>query len=68
MRPSNCLGVYQLDFTCNPLYIGETKEIVITRTTELQQDSFNGKWEIVGATERYLECHGQFNWLKPETL
>ena len=61
-------GVYQLDCTCNALYIGETKKKVITRTIEHQQDSFNGKWESSGATEHCLECHGQFNWINPKTL
>ena len=61
-------GVYQLDCTCNALYIGETKKKVITRTIEHQQDSFNGKWESSDATEHCLECHGQFNWINPKTL
>ena len=60
--------VCQLDCTRNALYIGETKKEVITRTTEHQQDSFDGKWEISGATDHYLECHGQFNWINPKTL
>ena len=34
-------GVYQLDCTCNALYIGETKKKVIARSVEHQQDSFN---------------------------
>ena len=61
-------GVYQLDCTRNPLYIGETKKKVITRTIEHQQDSFNGRWESSGATDYCLECHGQFNWINPKTL
>ena len=32
------------------------------------KDSFKGKWEISGATEHCLECHGQFNWISPKTL
>ena len=59
--------VYQLDCTCNALYIGETKK-VITRTIVNQQDSFNGKSESSGATEHCLQCHGQFNWINPKTL
>ena len=67
--PSNSFpGGYQLDCTCNALYIGETKKRVITRTIEHQQDSFNGKWGRLGGTEHFLECHGQFNWIKPKTL
>ena len=57
LLPNSFPGVYQLDFTYNPLYIGETKKKVITRTIEHQQDSFNGKWESSGATEHCLECH-----------
>ena len=68
LLPSSFPGVYQLDCTCNALYIGETKKKVITRTIEHQQDSFNGQWECLGATEHCLECHGQFNWINPETL
>ena len=68
LLPNSFPGVYQLDCTCNALYIGETKKKVITRTIEHQQDSFNGKWESSGATEHCLECHGQFNWIKPKTL
>ena len=61
-------GVYQLDCTRNALHIGETKKKVITRTIEHQQDSFNRKWGRLGGTEHFLECHGQFNWIKPKTL
>ena len=68
LLPNSFPGVYQLDCTCNALYIGETKKKVITRTIEHQQDSFNGKWESSGATEHCLECHGQFNWINPKTL
>ena len=41
---------------------------MITRAIGHQQDSIKGKWEGSGATEHYLECHGQFNWLHPKTL
>ena len=68
LLPNSFPGVYQLDCTCNALYIGKTKKKVITRTIEHQQDSFNGKWESSGATEHCLECHGQFNWMNPKTL
>ena len=68
LLPNSFPGVYQLDCTCSALYIGETKMKVITRTIEHQQDSFNRKWESSGATEHCLECHGQFNWIKPKTL
>ena len=61
-------SVYQLDCTCNALYIGETKKKVITGTIEHQQDSFNGDCESSDPTEHYLKCHGQFNWINPKTL
>ena len=41
---------------------------MITRTIEHQQDSIKGKWECSGAAEHCLKCHGQFNWLHPNTL
>ena len=63
LLPNSFLGVYQLDCTCNALYIGKTKKKVITRTKEHQQGSFNEKWESSGATEHCLKCHGQFNWI-----
>ena len=68
LLPNSFLGVYQLDFTCNALYIGETKKKVITRTIEHQQDRLNGKWESSGATEHCVECHGQLNWINSKTL
>ena len=66
LLPNSFLGVYQLDCTCNVLYIGKTKKKVITRTIEHQQDSF-GKWERSVATEHCLECHGQFNCINPKS-
>ena len=66
--PNSLPDVYQLDCTCNALYIGEAKKKVITRTIEHQQDSFNGKWGNSGATEHCLECYGQVNWINPKTL
>ena len=68
LLPNSFPGVYQLDCTCNALYIGETKKKVITRTIEHQQDSFNGKQESSDATKHCLECHGQFNWINSKTL
>ena len=68
LLPNSFPGDYQLECTCNALDIGETKKKVIPRTIEHQQDSSNGKWESSGATEHCLECHGQFNWIKPKTL
>ena len=68
LLPNSFPGVYQLDCTCNALYIDENKKKVITRTIEHQQDSFNGNWKSSGATEHCLECHEQFNWINPKTL
>ena len=68
LLPNSFPGVYQLNYTCNALYIGETKKKFITRTIEHQQDSFNGKWESSDATEHCLESHGQLNWINPKTL
>ena len=68
LLPNSFPGDYQLDCTCNALYIGQTKKRIITRTIEHQQDSFNGKWESSGTTEHCLECQGQFNWINPKTL
>ena len=53
-------GVYTLNCNCNAKYIGETKKKIITSTIEHQQDSIKEKWESSGATEQFLECHGQF--------
>ena len=43
LLPDSFPGVYQLDCTRNALDISETKEKVITRTIEHQQDSFSTK-------------------------
>ena len=65
---SSYLTVYELKFTCNLAYFGETKEKILTRTIEHQQDSFKEKWDNSGATEHTLACHGQFNWIHPKTI
>ena len=57
-----------MNCSCNAEYVGETKKKVITRTIKHQQDSIKGKWESSGLTEHCLECHGQLNWLHPNTL
>ena len=36
LLPNSFRGVYQLDCTCNALYIGETKKKVINRTTNIE--------------------------------
>ena len=66
--PNSFPGVYQLDCTCNALYIDKTRKKVITRIIEHQQYSFNRRCVSSGATEHCLECHGQFNWINPKTL
>ena len=43
LLPNNFSDVYQLDHTCNVLYIDETKKKVITRTIEHQHDSVKTK-------------------------
>ena len=63
MLPNSFPGVYELKCTSNSTYFGETKQKILTRTTEHQQDSFKGKWDNSGATEHTLTCHGQFNWI-----
>ena len=68
LLPNSFSGVYQLYCTCNALYISETKKKVVTGTIEHQQDSLNGKWESSDATDHWLECHGQFNWINPQNF
>ena len=55
--PNSFPGVYQLDCTCNALYIGKTKKKVIHRNTEHQHDSLKRMWENSVATESYLDFH-----------
>ena len=67
--PNSFPVVYQLDCTCSNLYIGETKNKVITRSIGIEQNSFNRKQESSGAaTEHCIECHGEFNWMNSKTL
>ena len=61
-------GIYQLDCTWNALYISETKKKVVIKTIEHQQNSFNGNWESLDATEYCLESYAQFNMTKMKTL
>ena len=61
MLPNSHPGVYQLNCSCNRRYIGESKENVLTRCIEHQQDSIKHKWESSGVTEYTIERHGQFN-------
>ena len=68
LLPNSLPDVYQLDCSCNVLYIGETKKNVITRTIEHQKDSFKAKCKSSGPTEHCLECHLLFNWINPKTL
>ena len=68
LLPNSYPGVYKLTCSCGAIYIGETKKKVLTRTIEHQQDSIKGNWESSGATEHCKSCHGQFNWLHPDTL
>ena len=68
LLPNSQPGVYQLDYSCNGKYFGESKKTVLTRSTEHQQGSISGKWEPSGAAEHTKECHGQFDWLHPKTV
>ena len=68
LLPNSQPGVYQLDCSCNGKYTGESKNRVLTRCIEHQQDSMSGKWESSGATEHTKECHGQFGWWHPKTV
>ena len=68
LLPHSQPGVYKLTCSCGAVYIGETKKKILTRTIEHQQDSMKGNWEASGATEHCKVCHGQFNWIHPETL
>ena len=49
-------------------YIGKTKKRALTRSVEHQEDSMDGKWGPLGATEHSKDYHGRFNWLHPKTL
>ena len=60
--------MYQLDYSCNGRYIGESKKKVLKRCIEHQQDSIKANWKSSGATEHTKECYGQFNWIHPRTI
>ena len=47
---------------------GETKEKIITRSIEHQQENIKGNWTSSGATEHTKECYGYVDWLHPKTL
>ncbi|XP_065684582.1 uncharacterized protein LOC136096903 [Hydra vulgaris] len=55
LPPNTNPGVYQLKCSCNSIYIGETKKIVILRCIEHQKNSVKGKWA----------SSGTFDWLHP---
>ena len=46
----------------------ETKNKIISRSIEHQQESIKGNWSYSGATEHTEECNGHFDWLHPKTL
>ena len=60
LLPNSYPGVYELKCTCNPVYFGETKKKILTKTMEHQRDIFYGKWDNSGATEHTLTCPGQW--------
>ena len=68
LLPNSYPGVYELKYTCNSAYFGETKKKILTRTIEHEQDSCNRKWDNSGATEHTLTCHQQFNWVHPKSI
>ena len=68
LLPNRYPGVYELKCPCNLAYFAETKKKILTRTIEHQQDSFKGEWDNSRATEHTLTCHGQFNWIHPNTI
>ena len=68
LLPNSFPDVFQLNCTCNALYIGKAKKKVITRTMEHLQDSFHRVWESSGPTEHCLERNGQFKWTNYKTL
>ena len=61
LLPNRHPGVYQLDYSCNGRYIGQSKKKVLACCTGHQQDSIKGNWQSSGATEHTKEYHGQFN-------
>ena len=67
LLPNSQPRVYQLDFSCNWKYIGESKKRVLTQYIEHQQDSMSEKWKSSGATEHTAEYDGQFDRLHSKT-
>ena len=55
-----------LHCSCQLTYLGKTKNVILSRAIEHQQDSSKGKWENSGATEHTLDVN--FNWLYRETI
>ena len=49
-------------------YVGETKQRVLTRSIEHQEDSMTRKWEASGTTKHCKDFHRRFNWLDPKTF
>ena len=60
--------MYELKRSCGPVYNGELKKKIISRSIEHQQESMKSNWPSSGATEHTKECHGHFDWLHPKTL
>ena len=66
--PNSYPGVYELKCSCGSVYNGETKNKIISRSIEHQQESIKGNWSSSRATEHRMECHGHFDWVHPKTL
>ena len=68
LSPDSCPGIYELKCMCNSAYFVETKEKILSRTIEHQQDGFKRKWDNFGATEHTLACHGRVNWVHTKVI
>ena len=66
--PNSYPGVYELKCSCWSVYNGETKQKIISTSTEYQHESIKGNWSSSGATKHRKECNGHFNWLHPKSL
>ena len=66
--PNSYPGLYELKCSCGSVYNGETKNKIISRSIEHQQESIKGNWSSSRATEHRMECHGHFDWVHPKTL
>ena len=66
--PNSYRGVHELKYSCSSVHNGETKNEIISKSTENQQESIKGKWSSSGATEHAKGCQDYFDWLHSNTL